>query len=115
MTRQRYKNIIAITFILSSYIISANAMASNGLFALGYGAKQVGIAGSGVAFPQDALIASINPAGVAFVGEQNNINLQYFSPSRNYTVDGPMGMGAPFPGPTVDIVIARVFSFLLPA
>jgi len=101
MTRQRYKHIIARALILSSGMITAAAMASNGLFALGYGAKQVGIAGSGVAFPQDALIASINPAGVVFVGEQNNINLQYFSPSRSYTVDGPMGAGAPFPGPTV--------------
>ena len=101
MIPQRYKNIIASTLILSSCILTPNAMASNGLFAPGYGAKQMGIAGSGVAFPQDALIASINPAGVVFVGEQNNINLHYFSPSRSYTVDGPMGEGAPFPGPTV--------------
>jgi long-chain fatty acid transport protein len=102
ITSERYKNIIVSALILLSCTIIPNAMASNGLFALGYGAKQVGIAGSGVAFPQDALIASINPAGVVFVGEQNNINLQYFSPSRGYTVDGPMGASGPFPGPTVD-------------
>lgn len=101
MTVQRYKNIIASTLLLLSCTIIPNATASNGLFALGYGAKQVGIAGSGVAFPQDALIAAINPAGVVFVGEQNNTNLQYFSPSRGYTVDGPMGASGPLPGPTV--------------
>lgn len=101
-TCQLYKTIIASALILLNCTIFPNAVASNGLFALGYGAKQVGIAGSGVAFPQDALIASINPAGVVFVGEQNNINLQYFSPSRGYSVDGPMGANAPFPGPTVD-------------
>ncbi len=65
--------------------------ASNGLFALGYGARQVGIAGGGVAFPQDALIAAINPAGVVFVGEQMEIDIQYFSPSREYTVSGTPG------------------------
>jgi len=98
---QTYKGAIASALLLSTSAIIPNAIASNGLFALGYGAKQVGIAGSGAAFPQDALIASINPAGVVFVGEQNNFNLQYFSPSREYSVEGPMGAGAPFPGPTV--------------
>lgn len=75
--------------------------ASNGLFALGYGARQVGIAGGGVAFPQDALIAAINPAGVVFVSEQMEIDIQYFSPSREYTVSGTPGKFAPFPGAAV--------------
>jgi len=96
-----YKAAISGALLLSSSAIIPQAIASNGLFALGYGAKQVGIAGSGVAFPQDALIASINPAGVVFVGEQNNINLQYFSPSRGYSVEGPIGAFPPFPGATV--------------
>jgi len=109
---QRYKNFTAIALILSSCTFISNVMASNGLFALGYGAKQVGIAGSGVAFPQDALIASINPAGVVFVGEHNNINLQYFSPNRGYSVNGPMGAAGPLPGPTVH---SDSESFLIPS
>jgi len=99
---QTYKGAIASALLLSTCAIIPNAVASNGLFALGYGAKQAGIAGSGVAFPQDALIASLNPAGVVFVGEQNNISMQFFSPHRSYDVDGVMGAGAPFPGEKVN-------------
>jgi len=97
-----YKNAIASVLLLSTCTIIPNATASNGLFALGYGAKQSGIAGSGVAFPQDALIASINPAGVVFVGEQNNISLQFFSPHRSYDVDGANYTAIPFPGKKVE-------------
>jgi len=98
---QNYKGAIVSALLLSACATIPNAVASNGLFALGYGAKQAGIAGSGVAFPQDALIASLNPAGVVFVGEQNNISMQFFSPHRSYDVDGIMGAGAPFPGEKV--------------
>ena len=98
-----YKTAITSALLLSTSAIIPNATASNGLFALGYGAKQAGIAGSGVAFPQDALIASLNPAGVVFVGEQNNISLQFFSPHRSYDVDGPIEVnGIPIPGKNVE-------------
>jgi len=89
----RKKHILGIA-ALSALLIAPYASATNGLFSLGYGAKQTGIAGSGVAFPQDPLIAAINPAGVVFLGKQTEINLQYFSPSREYTISGT-GAGSP--------------------
>ncbi|MEO1889494.1 MAG: hypothetical protein ABGX33_06225 [Cycloclasticus sp.] len=76
-----HKNIISALLLLTA-LIAPLASASNGLYALGYGARQTAIAGSGVAFPQDPLIAAINPAGVVFASDRTEINLQYFSPSR---------------------------------
>jgi len=106
----RKKHILGIA-ALSALLIAPYAAATNGLFGLGYGARQTGIAGSGVAFPQDPLIAAINPAGVVFLGKQTEINLQYFSPSREYTVSGT-GPGNPAPGQTVESDSER---FLIPS
>jgi long-chain fatty acid transport protein len=92
--------------LLSTAFIAPIASATNGLYSIGYGARQTGIAGSGVAFPQDPLIAAINPAGVVFASHHSEINLQYFAPMREYTIDGPGPMGPmdppPFPGATVE-------------
>jgi len=107
-----YKNSLLSIAIITASAITPNAFATNGLFGLGYGAKQTGIAGSGVAFPQDPLIAAINPAGVVFLGKQTELNLQYFSPSREYTVEGPNGPFPPFSGSAVE---SDSENFLIPS
>jgi long-chain fatty acid transport protein len=91
-------------FLLLSLTIPLTANATNGLFGHAYGSRQSGIAGSGVAFPQDALIAAINPAGVVQLNKSREIDLQYFAPMREYTVNPSPASGAfpPFPGPTVE-------------
>ena len=94
------------SFVALTVGLPSLAQATNGLFQPGYGARQIGIAGSGVAFPQDALISAINPAGVVFVGKKRDVGLTLFSPRRKYTVSGnspppPTGF-PPFAGPTVD-------------
>lgn len=72
------------------------AMATNGYFAHGYGTKNKGLAGGGVALAQDAMIAATNPAGMVFVGNRMDVGAVIFSPNpRSYTVEGnPSG----FPG-----------------
>ena len=102
---------ITSTLLITAALVAPSVSATNGLFGLGYGARQVGIAGSGVAFPQDPLIAAINPAGVVFLDKQTEINLQYFSPSREYTTSGA-GPGLPIPGPTVE---SDSESFIIPS
>ena len=47
--------------------IPLSAQATEGYFALAYGTAQRGVAGAGVAFSQDAMSGSINPASVATV------------------------------------------------
>lgn len=42
----------------------SSAYATYGYFSHAYSTKTAGVAGSGVALPQDSLIAAINPAGM---------------------------------------------------
>jgi len=92
--------------VVSVLALPGIAQATNGYFGHGYGAKQGGIAGGGVALPQDPMIAAINPAGLASLGRENVIGVAVFSPLRSYTVSGfsppPPNGFPPFAGPTVD-------------
>jgi len=101
----RFKSVLVSSLIALS-IVPAVGHATNGLFQPGYGARQLGIAGGGAAFPQDVLISAINPAGVVFVGKRRDVGITLFSPLRDYTVSGvspppPTGF-PPFAGPEVD-------------
>ncbi|MFD2174565.1 OmpP1/FadL family transporter [Rhodobacter lacus] len=62
-----------------------SASATEGYFALGYGTAQRGLAGTGVAFSQDAMSAAINPASVATIGHEVSFGLELFAPSREFT------------------------------
>lgn len=64
------------------------ANATNGYFSHGYGAKSQGIAGIGIAFPQDGLAAATNPAGTALVGSRLDAGLTLFAPSRGADIVG---------------------------
>jgi len=84
--------------------VSFNAAATNGYFAHGYGTKNKGLAGGGVALPQDSMIAATNPAGMVWVGKRWDLGAAIFSPSdRSYTATaaGPPGPGANANGSTV--------------
>ena len=71
------------------------AYATNGYFANGFSVESKALAGAGVALPQGALDAAINPALLAFVGNRLDVGVSFFNPNRKYTVAGnPSG----FPG-----------------
>lgn len=73
--------------------IATPAMATNGYFANGYGTRNKGMAGAGVALPQDSMAAATNPAGMAFVGARADLGIALFSPSpRSYTARGSSGL-----------------------
>ncbi|NCF81447.1 MAG: long-chain fatty acid transporter [Proteobacteria bacterium] len=67
--------------------LAAPALATNGYFQIGYGAKSVGMGGAAVANPQDTVAAAANPAGMAHVGEGFDIGFRLFSPQREATLD----------------------------
>lgn len=72
--------------IIATTAASPLAMATNGYFADGYGTKNKGLVGGGIAAPQDAMIAATNPAGMVFVGERMDLGAAIFSPSpRSYS------------------------------
>jgi len=71
--------------VAAGLIFPASAFATNGYFAHGYGTKNKGLGGAGVALPQDAMAAATNPAGMVFVGERLDIGLAVFNPNREYS------------------------------
>lgn len=73
------------------------ASATNGYFAHGYGMKAKGMAGVGIALPQDALAAATNPAGMVWVGNRIDFGADVFRPVRTTTITpaafGGFGVG----------------------
>jgi len=86
----------AAALAVAAAIAAPAAYATNGYFMLGYGAKARGMGGAGVAFPQDAVAAATNPAGMSWVGNRADVGLELFSPRRYGELDtrkllGPAG------------------------
>jgi long-chain fatty acid transport protein len=84
-------------------LVSAGAQATTGYFAHGYSTIHKGLAGAGVAKPQDSMAQAINPAGLVNIGNQWDLGATVFSPRRKYTVSGdpsfqpgtfPLGQGS---------------------
>jgi long-chain fatty acid transport protein len=76
-----------LVFILS-IVIAGSLFATDGYLAPGYGVKQQGRGGAGVALPEDSLAAATNPAGMVFVGTRFDLGLSYFRPVRSGTIIG---------------------------
>ncbi len=87
------------------------ALATNGYFSHGYGMKAKGMAGVGIALPQDALAAATNPAGMAFVGDRLDVGVDWFRPIRDSEIVSPFGV---IPGLTGDFSGNGKKNFLVP-
>jgi long-chain fatty acid transport protein len=74
--------------ILPLVLLPGMALATNGYFSHGFGVKSQGMAGVGIALPQDGLAAATNPAGTAFVGDRLDVGLVWFRPSRSAEISG---------------------------
>ncbi len=68
------------------------ASATEGYFQHGYGAVSKALAGSGVAYSQDAMAQALNPAGLVNVGNEFTLGLSIFSPDRKFTTSGSPGL-----------------------
>jgi long-chain fatty acid transport protein len=79
--------------LLALLLLPYAAQATNGYFSSGYGIKAQGLAGAGIALPQDALAAATNPAGTSAVGERADLGLTVFVPKRSADIVGN-GFGA---------------------
>lgn len=75
------KKSLVLAAAVAAAVAAPGAFATNGYFAHGYGIKAQGMAGAGVALPQDALAAATNPAGMALVGKRLDFGIQLFSPN----------------------------------
>lgn len=96
------------SLLVAGGIASPLAHATNGYFPIGYGVKNEGMGGVGIALPQDSLAAAVNPAGMVLVGDRADIGLTWFRPNRDATIAGNRLPGplapAPFttPGTSMD-------------
>ena len=81
------KNII-VSLLVAGGLVSPMAHATNGYFAHGYGMKAKGMAGAGIALPQDSLAAATNPAGMVMVGDRIDLGLDWFKPTRGADIVG---------------------------
>lgn len=71
---------------LLTVLLCGTAFATDGYFSTGYGIKQLGQGGAGVAFPQDSLAAATNPAGMVFVGDRFDLGMTFFRPIRSGSI-----------------------------
>lgn len=77
--------------VIASLLIVSSAFATDGYFLTGYGTKQQGQGGAGVAKPGDSLAGATNPAGLILVGNRFDIGLTLFRPNRSATITGNLG------------------------
>jgi len=100
MRTSRHPVAAAVAAALLPLLLAAPAQATNGYFSHGYGIKAIGMAGAGIALPQDAIAAANNPAGMAMIGNRVDFGLNWFSPSgREATI---VGSPAPFNNTSYD-------------
>jgi long-chain fatty acid transport protein len=76
-------NKIVVSLLAAGVMASPLAHATNGYFSHGYGMKAKGMAGVGVALPQDSLAAASNPAGIVMVGDRMDVGVDLFKPDRS--------------------------------
>ncbi len=82
------KNAVAVSLFTAGLLVSPFASATNGYFSHGYGMKAKGMAGAGIALPQDSIAAATNPAGMVMVGDRLDLGVDWFRPSRGADITG---------------------------
>ncbi|NOU06634.1 MAG: hydrocarbon degradation protein [Hyphomicrobiaceae bacterium] len=75
----------------SGLMCSGAALATEGYFQNGYGARQKALAGAGVADGKDATAASLNPAGIVRAENELDVSASIFNPNREFTGSGGPG------------------------
>ncbi len=73
--------------VAAALVTAPLAYATNGYFKIGYGSKNRGMAGAGMAFGQDSLAAAVNPAALAGMGNRVDAGVELFNPQREGEAD----------------------------
>jgi len=79
---------------VASAIAAPAAYATNGYFKIGYGTKNRGMAGAGIAYSQDSIAPATNPSGIAFTGNRVDFGMELFNPRRDASLDATGMFGA---------------------
>jgi len=89
------KNKIVLAIMLSG-LVSTSVLATNGYFSHGYGAKEKGMAGAGVAKAGNSISSANNPALLIDVGDRMDVGFSIFNPVRSVNVSGEPSLPAGF-------------------
>jgi long-chain fatty acid transport protein len=73
------------SLIMLGVFASSMVHATNGYFAHGYSLSQKALGGAGTAVAEDALIVTINPAGMVWVDDAFELNFSLFTPIRDFS------------------------------
>ena len=108
------RNVRNSTLVMTVLVLFVgSSFATDGYFLTGYGAKQQGQGGAGVALPADSLAGATNPAGLVLVGNRYDLGFTLFRPIRSATIVGnTLPPGYPDANGTYDA--NRVKDFFLP-
>jgi long-chain fatty acid transport protein len=82
------KRNVVLALAVAAAVATPAAFATNGYFTEGEGTVNRGMAGAGIAMPQDALAAAVNPAGIVKLGGRWDAALGVFRPDRKYEISG---------------------------
>ena len=111
MIKQSARRLLVL--LAASLVTVDSSFATDGYFLTGYGAKQLGRGGTGVALPGDSLAGATNPAGLILVGNRIDFGLTLFRPTRSGSITGnqlPPG----YPDVNGPYDASRVKNFFLP-
>ncbi len=104
--------VAAVTLAVTGALAAGTASATNGYFQHGYGIKAKGMAGAGIAFPQDTLAAATNPAGMVNVGNRIDFGADLFRPVRDTRLSlGAGPLGAEYSGNGDDMFLIPEFGY----
>lgn len=108
------------TALAAALAVPATAFATTaGYFELGYSAKNDGLAGAGVALPEDSMAQATNPAGISFIGNRADVGAAFFWAFRGYAtgrnpVNGQPGFQFPLPNNPPVVVGSNSDFFIIP-
>ena len=88
MTMKRTARRTLLSTALAAALAAPAAHATVGYFQHGYGERSKAMGGVGIAYPQDAIAAALNPAGMVLVGDRMDFGTGVFRPVRNTTITG---------------------------
>jgi len=101
-------------FAITSFTAVSVAQATNGYSPTGFGTTNKGLAGAGVALPQDTLAGATNPAGMVQVGDRIDVGMALFAPDRGFTADPNAAPTSPPPSVPAGTYHSENDLFLIP-
>lgn len=108
------KFIVSTAALAASLFAASPALATDGYFLNGIGAKAKGSAGVAIAQPQDALSIAANPAAATEVGERLDAGVEIFIPNRGATISGNPALSGTYSGNGANPFVLPEFGYVRP-